>query len=105
MGSDLIPYYAGSVNMLYQSNIRNALHRNPNVMYKKLKAKPLPLSERHIDSSLNFVRKYLVAGSNWNDVTFLDEKKFNLDEPDGFKFDWYDLHKEHPLFSKRQFVI
>ncbi|GBM87640.1 hypothetical protein AVEN_23078-1 [Araneus ventricosus] len=28
---------------------------------------------------------------------------FYVNDLDGFKFYWYDLHKEHDLFSKRQF--
>ncbi|GBN88792.1 Transposable element Tc3 transposase, partial [Araneus ventricosus] len=36
-------------------------------------------------------------------VIFSDEKKFNLDGPDGFRYFWYDLRKEKEIFSKRTF--
>ncbi|GBL82562.1 hypothetical protein AVEN_263656-1 [Araneus ventricosus] len=58
--------------------IRNALHGNPKVVYKKLKGK-LPVSKWHIDSRLNFAREQLPA--------VFGRKKFNFDGPDV----WYHL--------------
>ncbi|GBL74406.1 hypothetical protein AVEN_235365-1 [Araneus ventricosus] len=55
--------------------IRNTLHRNTNVVYKKLKGKP-SRSKRRIDSCLNFEWKPLTAGTDWNDVVFSNEKSF-----------------------------
>ena len=57
----------------------NASHRNPNVMYKVIKRK-LSISTRHTDSRLKLARKHLEAGTNWNNMIFLDEK-INLDGP------------------------
>ncbi|CAR99004.1 Protein CBG27374 [Caenorhabditis briggsae] len=47
-----------------------------------------------------FDYKQLQVGSN---IIFSDEKKFNLDGPDGFNSYWHDLKKDPLHFSKRNF--
>ncbi|GBM84936.1 Transposable element Tc3 transposase [Araneus ventricosus] len=42
-------------------------------------------------------------GKKWDDVIFSDEKKFNLDGSNGFRYFWYDIRKEKEIFSKCTF--
>ena len=57
----------------------------------------------HIRKRLNFTRQCMDYGSKWETILFSDEKKFNLDGPDGFKYYWHDLRKEPKYYSKRAF--
>ncbi|CAD6191794.1 unnamed protein product [Caenorhabditis auriculariae] len=65
-----------------------------------MKAAPR-LQQRHKNERLQFARSNMAT--DWNKIIFRDEKKFNLDEPDGYAHYWRDLRKDPMYFSKRNF--
>lgn len=82
--------------------VRNVLSSNKYLKYSKIAARP-PLTQAHKNVRLAFAKKYVSFGEKWNDVVFSDEKKFNLDGPDGLSSYWHDIRDEKEYFSKRQF--
>ncbi|KAM8712364.1 hypothetical protein ACLKA7_012821 [Drosophila subpalustris] len=59
------------------------------------------LLPRHKEARLKFAEDHL--STDWNTIIFSDEKKWNLDGPDGSRWYWRDLRKDPIYFSKRNF--
>lgn len=74
---------------------------NPAVRLLKMKAKP-KLTEMHKTARLEWAQKYMSWTHQWRTVLFSDEKKFNLDGPDGCHTYWHDLRKEPKVTFSRQ---
>lgn len=90
-----------SVNVSKRT-ICNYLNNSGIFHYEKKKCKPM-LTSDHISAILEFAKSKLSWRSEWTNVIFSDEKKFNLDGPDGFAYYWHDLRSEPQYFSKRNF--
>ena len=55
-----------------------------------MKGKP-KLTSEHKHLRMEWCKEHMDFSEKWRDVIFSDEKKFNLDGPDGYKYYWHDL--------------
>jgi transposase len=72
----------------------------PHLKYEKRKMQP-KLEDKHKTARVSWAESVISWNQEWKTVLFSDEKKFNLDGPDGWQFYWHDLRKEPQYFSKR----
>lgn len=82
--------------------IRQVLQEEHTVLYRKSANVPR-LLPRHKSARMNFAEKYQFWDDEWSNVVFSDEKKFNLDGPDGFSKCWQDIRQQRPTKEKRNF--
>lgn len=71
-------------------------------MEESYKKKP-QLTVKHKSARLIFGKTHMVWTETWQRVIFSDEKKFNLDGPDGFSYYWHDLRANNPPKMSRNF--
>ena len=67
---------------------------------KKKRSRPA-LKDRHKSARLQWAKEHMNWTKEWDQVIFSDEKKFNLDGPDGYQYYWHDLRKDQEIYSKR----
>ncbi|CAD6185418.1 unnamed protein product [Caenorhabditis auriculariae] len=83
-----------------KNTILRTIHRSGRFVNTPMKAAPC-LQQSHKNERLQFARSNMAT--DWNKILFSDEKKFNLDGPDGYAHYWRDLRKDPMYFSKRNF--
>lgn len=71
-------------------NVQTILQKCKHIKRKKLQRKP-PLTQKHKAERVE-----------WRQVLFTDEKKFNLDRPDGWSYYYHYLRKDEQILSRRQ---
>ena len=82
--------------------IYNILKEEKNIKYAKMKETP-PLNAKQVNDRLTFAKNHQAWKNKWKRVIFSDEKKWNLDGPDGYSYYWENLNKDKKTFSKRPF--
>ena len=81
-----------------KSSCWRATQRCPTLKFHKMCRSP-SLKPIHIQNRLIWAQNHMSWTDQWQEVIFTDEKKFNLDGPDGFKYYWHDLRKERNGFQ------
>lgn len=80
----------------------NILRRSGHFKYRKMMTKPA-LKPDHEVARFEWAKAHIHWQLEWTRVVFSDEKKFNLDGPDGFAYYWHDLRKEKKFRYSRNF--
>ncbi|XGW23090.1 hypothetical protein V3C99_005379 [Haemonchus contortus] len=80
--------------------ISRSIRSNEHITREVMKKAPR-LNAQHKNARLEFARRNMAT--SWDKVIFSDEKKFNLDGPDGYRYYWRDLRHDPLIHSKRNF--
>lgn len=82
--------------------VQQVLQEDKRLKWTKKSLKP-PLTKCHKAARLDFALNHMTWTGEWRNVIFSDEKKFNLDGPDGFKYYWHDLRSDKAIAMSRNF--
>lgn len=78
------------------------MKESDNVSYEKKLLKPELLPRRKV-ARLQFANKYKFWDIEWKNVIFSDEKMFNLDGPDGYRYYYRDIRSLKKVHVSRNF--
>lgn len=81
--------------------VQRLIKKSPFIKRRKLRRKP-NLKPHHKIARMAFAENHIEWTQAWKNVVFTDEKKFNLDGPDGFQYYFHDLRKEERCLMRRQ---
>ncbi|KUF88924.1 hypothetical protein AM588_10004006 [Phytophthora nicotianae] len=81
--------------------VRRVLQRTSFMTYVKRNRAPM-LKAHHRLARRKWARSMIKNRTDWDKVIFSDERKFNLDGPDGLQYYWYDLRSEKETYFSRQ---
>ncbi|KAG6962143.1 hypothetical protein JG688_00008758 [Phytophthora aleatoria] len=81
--------------------VRRVLQQSPHMGYGKRNRTPM-LKTSHKVARRKWGRSMIKLRTDWGRVIFSDEKKFNLDGPDGLQYYWHDLRCEKETYFSRQ---
>lgn len=82
--------------------VQQILSTSEYLQYRKRLAKP-KLLEKHKVARMEFAEEHKFWDDEWQSVIFSDEKKFNLDGPDGCQMSWQDLRLPRQTRCDRNF--
>jgi IS30 family transposase len=71
------------------------------LVYSKME-NTLQLSAAHKQTRLEWAKKMVVRPGDWGQIIFSDEKKWNMDGPDGLQHYWRDLRQPPRQTNSRQ---
>ncbi|RWR98771.1 hypothetical protein B4U79_07339 [Dinothrombium tinctorium] len=80
--------------------VNRCLESDSNLRWVKRQGKPA-LTPVHREARLQFAIGHHTLTTEWHQIIFSGEKKFNLDGPDGFSYYWHDIRDQRELFSRR----